>query len=427
MNKTLKKILPLILILTMLLSGCSAAEVLPPIPTREPEATPAPTEEPTPEVTPEAEVTPEPTPEPTPVPVSPDDARVSVSFPETIEKYYAPDVSDLNIVSFSYLTPTVRIEGNDKASERINDIVALQNDFFYTGTDRYLGIARVYEMALDAYSYAKEKDENANFSFFSNRSAAVGRCDSCAISFKYTVSSYTGASEEEYYLEGQTFDTQSGKQLALTDVISDTGAFAEIAQKCAKDWQKENGVKLKKTEVTEELLASCEWYLSENGIVIVLDSDEVREAVYSPVELTVPYEELNGLLSENYSKRVKETDGTIAVSSVDPNEENKVEILDRVVCCDGGQEYLLSVENGVADVTLYRVTYSGDSFYITDTVWYCSYMQDCAVQISTIIPEGAPNLMISYKTAEGETEEVLLTESGEDGSIILMDDFQAVG
>ena len=54
-------------------------------------------------------------------------------------------------------------------------------------------------------------------------------------------------------------------------------------------------------------------------------------------------------------------------------------------------------------------------------------MTNCAVQISTVIPEGMPNLRISYRAEDG-LRYLYLTESGEDGSLILADDsIQAVG
>jgi hypothetical protein len=54
-------------------------------------------------------------------------------------------------------------------------------------------------------------------------------------------------------------------------------------------------------------------------------------------------------------------------------------------------------------------------------------MTDCAIQLVTLIPEGMPNIKISYTDAQGE-HSMLLTQSGEDGSIILVnDDIQAVG
>ena len=48
-------------------------------------------------------------------------------------------------------------------------------------------------------------------------------------------------------------------------------------------------------------------------------------------------------------------------------------------------------------------------------------MSDCAIQLVTLIPEGMPDLMISYTTADGLRHHSLISQSGIDGSISLTD------
>ena len=49
-------------------------------------------------------------------------------------------------------------------------------------------------------------------------------------------------------------------------------------------------------------------------------------------------------------------------------------------------------------------------------------MTDGAIQIVTTVPEGIPNLMISYTTADGQRVGKLLSQSGLDGRYLLIDD-----
>jgi len=92
-----------------------------------------------------------------------------------------------------------------------------------------------------------------------------------------------------------------------------------------------------------------------------------------------------------------------------------------------GEQTLYLIANGKAhDVRLTSVEYSG-AFYETAQLWSCSVMEKCAVQVSTWIPDGMPNLKLSYRTADG-LQNLYLTQSGEDGSLILMDDsIEAIG
>ena len=75
---------------------------------------------------------------------------------------------------------------------------------------------------------------------------------------------------------------------------------------------------------------------------------------------------------------------------------------------------------------LTSVAYSG-VFYETAQLWSCSLMENCAVQVSTWIPDGMPNLKLSYRNSEG-LQNFYLTQSGEDGSLILLDGrIEAIG
>ena len=71
--------------------------------------------------------------------------------------------------------------------------------------------------------------------------------------------------------------------------------------------------------------------------------------------------------------------------------------------------------------------YNG-SFNESAVHWSCSGMENAAVQLVTEIPDGMPNLKIAWRGAAGE-QSVFLTQSGEDGSLILMpgDSIEAVG
>ena len=69
-----------------------------------------------------------------------------------------------------------------------------------------------------------------------------------------------------------------------------------------------------------------------------------------------------------------------------------------------------------------------DRFYETAQLWHCSYISDSAIQLQTVIPEGMPNIMLSYATAGGETHRLLISQSGKDGSLLLVDEsIEAVG
>ena len=55
-------------------------------------------------------------------------------------------------------------------------------------------------------------------------------------------------------------------------------------------------------------------------------------------------------------------------------------------------------------------------------------MSDCALQLCTTVPNGMPDLMITYTDADYTTHRYFLSRNGVKGELVLVDDsIQAVG
>ena len=100
-------------------------------------------------------------------------------------------------------------------------------------------------------------------------------------------------------------------------------------------------------------------------------------------------------------------------------EDGSVEVIDRVAVSETGTELALVVQGSVYQVKLSKVDYV-NAFYESERLWACSEMKDCALQLLADIPD-VPNLMLSFTDGSGSTHELLITMSGEDGSLILVD------
>ena len=93
---------------------------------------------------------------------------------------------------------------------------------------------------------------------------------------------------------------------------------------------------------------------------------------------------------------------------------------------NGGETYYIVADGTLSDLRIASVRYAS-GFYETGLLWTCSELKDAAVQLSTLIPEGMPDLKISWRGADGEQVRYL-TVSGQDGRPILADDsIEAVG
>ena len=87
-----------------------------------------------------------------------------------------------------------------------------------------------------------------------------------------------------------------------------------------------------------------------------------------------------------------------------------------------GEIVLLLADGPVENVRLSSVRYNADgSFTETGEVWAAQRLEDgCGLLLTTVIPESAPNLRLSWDGAGG-TQTRYLTESGKDGSLLLAD------
>ena len=431
----MKKGIVLLLIAAMCLS-CAACN-LPTLPWAA--ETPAPTEAPTPVPTPAP--TPEPTPEPTPAPTpAPDpEPRVTVKINRTELTAMDPETGEICILRFTYDTPVVEIEGNTEAADKINEVLALLDDAFYTGEDYGDGYGTGYNnmltMAEDNYIFQKESGtEYPVYELSADRSAAVVRNDGKVLSIVYNDYLYAGGAHGGTVTRAYCFDAETGELLKLENVAADPTAFAVFLADSMIE-QAENSEELRQRIdlVTDGLDAALSalvrdgnWYFDYSGVVLFSDDYEISSHASGPVSFLVPYDRAAAYLAPRYIPEAPTQSGSVSVMPGDQMVEGNTEIVDMVKLGEGGSTMYLIANGEVRDVRLTNVEYAG-AFYETAQLWSCSLMRDCALQLETVIPEGMPNLKLSFRTNDGLTN-LYLTESGEDGSLILADDsIQAVG
>ena len=423
----MKKTVALILLTAFCLSFSACGVLEKPLPT------PAPTEAPTPAPTPEP--TPEPTPIPTPVatPLVPQEQRVIVTIDKTSLQAMDPQSGETCILSFSYDTPMIEMEDNPSAAEAINEYIALQSEAYYTGEDYGDGYGTGYNnmltLAEDNYLYQIESNaEYPNLEMSADRSATVLRNDGIVLSLLFQDYSYTGGAHGLMVSRACCFDAGTGALLTLDSVSVDPEGFkAFLADAMLAEVQSDPELQERIYLSEEELVPALQalvregsWFFDYDSMVFFSDDYELSSHAAGPISFRIPYDSAAAFL---YPRYIPEAGAASAVLHVLPAEdmvEGNTEIVDMVKISDTGASLYLIVSGAASDVRLTSVMFS-DRFYETAQLWSCSVMRDCAVQIETDIPDGMPNLKISYRTQDG-LKNLYLTESGEDGSLILMDD-----
>ena len=435
----MKKYLSSILAVLLCISLCACASApkidLPPLPTAEP--TPEP-----------VAATPEPTKAPVPeegenVPAEGLKGSVIVSNKRTEKNAYDPQSGEILILRFSYDTPTVIIEENPEAADKINEFIGLQEESFYTGEDYGDGYGTGYNnmltLAEDNYNYyaAQEDMEYAPLELSSALSVSVLRNDARVLTLAYNESSYTGGAHGMYSERTYCFDPATGEQLTLANIGGDraelraflNGKLAEIAQTDADVREQTEGfIDPDALETTlGALLRDGSWYFDYDGMVIFSDLYEISSYAAGMVSFRIPYAELSGHVDSRFFPAEEKASGSFRALSAEEMTDGSTQIVDMLKVFGEGQTVYLEAVGEVRDVQITSVAYSA-YFYDLGQLWSCSSMKDSALQLVTVIPDGMPNLKISWRNADGQ-QACYLTQSGENGSLILMpvEDVKAVG
>lgn len=444
----MKKITAIILALALMAALCGCGSLnnlknveLPPLPDANAQQT-----EPSPEATAEIDTT-------NSIPESALPQHVIVSMEKHSEEHYDPQNGDTLILSFSYETPRVYIEGRPEASNAVNEYIATVDETYYTGNDYGIGegigdyamsgLNGMLEMATDNYSYAVENGvTDMPLEFSSSRTGRVERIDSRVLSMVYTTYMFTGGVHGSYFDTGYSFDTESGEYVTL-DMLS--GSADELKAFLA-DYMMGLYTADKDGYYSERVFADMipdgdvnaaiaalvrdgSWYFNEDGMVIYSSIYELGPYAAGIVDFVIPYSDLAGHIDDKWLPAERTAEGgSLTLKAQSDIADGSIEIIDKVTVDAEGEALCLEADGTVYDVRLASVDYS-DRFYETAQLWACSYMSDCVLQLDTMIPDGMPDLMVSFRDASGAQTRLLLTQSGENGAYILMNDsdIEAVG
>ena len=356
--------------------------------------------------------------------------KVIVSISKTRLSHYAPDNAEQLILNFDYDTPIVSIEGNDAAAHAINDFTAYLEEEHYTGMegDQFTGYGYygMLEQAEDNYRYVHDSGAELPIEFSSSRVVDVLRADSSVLSLVYSDYIYAGGESGFSVDKAYVFSTESGLRLEVGELAADSEALVSTISGFVAE-QMQNDAELSELLIDKSfsaLLSDDSWYLSEQGFVVILNYSDFGSEKDGCVSFTVPYTQLNGIIDTKWMPQI--IDSPCSFSLTDTPAEG-TEIYDMVNIDEDGQVFYLLIDGMANQLKIASVLYA-DSFYETAEHWYGSYAGNCAIQICATIPEGMPNLMISCTDVNGVVHNMLVSQSGIDGALILTDDsIEAVG
>ena len=179
-------------------------------------------------------------------------------------------------------------------------------------------------------SYAENKDfmnefadtssEGDMLSWSMSNFAVPVRCDKTVFSYIRTDDSYLGGAHPNSYMLGYNFDSQTGEELKLSDVVTDYDKTREYViselkrQKEEEDWLEYfddyeetvdrmfNGVDVNEDDTdaadTYATEPSIQWTMNEDSIDIMFNRYDIASYAMGSLDVIIPYS--SGLLNDKY-------------------------------------------------------------------------------------------------------------------------------
>jgi hypothetical protein len=124
------------------------------------------------------------------------------------------------------------------------------------------------------------------------------------LTVKYETYAYTGGAHPNSNSSFYTFDLESGRMLTLADMVSDTTALLSVVENAFR----KNQELLPQNNLEEQgyFLRDGRFFLPANvgmsreGMVFYYNPYEIAAYALGPIQVTVPYEQLNGILREEW-------------------------------------------------------------------------------------------------------------------------------
>jgi hypothetical protein len=200
--------------------------------------------------------------------------------------------------SFTGAAACVSIIDNIAATNLINASLASEYDSFIAKLDDYVSLA-----ANEYNAYVAGKSSFWN-SYYLARNIAVARSDTKVISIVYSDDFYLGGAHGGTTIFAANYDAETGKTLTLADLAEDKQALIDyIVPYLLWLTQKPgfaDGLSWADEDTFKSIVQDGNWYLSENGLVIICNEYTIGPYVIGSFNLEIPYADLSGILLDKW-------------------------------------------------------------------------------------------------------------------------------
>ena len=230
----------------------------------------------------------------------------------------------------------VDIPGNDAAAQKINDWSEADASTFWENAEKTSEYA---ENDLESMSTVSGMEDLGTYSYYysSFQSYNVMRADSQVISLRSYNNDYAGGIHGDYAYYGTTFDTVTGEELKIQDIVADMPSFRHQVTKDIDKYLQENysdGLFEDYQDTVEQIWEGEDgfnWYLNGSGIMVTFNPYVVGPYAMGAVTVPLPYSSYASYLNPNYT-----TPETIPAGNGELTEETVTKI--RTSRLEGGAQ-----------------------------------------------------------------------------------------
>ena len=351
------------------------------------------------------------TPEADPAKLEDTSKRVSVNIVQN--KDGVCNKAGREVVSITYDTATLLTDG--EAAGFLGDSLKSQADEF---------LKEFYN--ADAEEITKENPEGkyeADFNILPKR-IEEGLASFVVVEYSYLM----GVHPNTFKL-ASNYDLENQRQLKLEDLTEDYAALDKFLQeyvlKLMSEYKDADGFFNDYKNSVSSIVTDGAWYFSEDGITFICNAYTIGPYALGIMEFTVPYEELSSYINEKWlpKEHLGGAEDTASVSIASEYDTLGYEVY-KLNLNSQGRTFAITTDKTIYDVTISSVTYdsSNEEFLINRVMYKCSRLSSKELlEITAVIPELIPDLQLTYKLMDGSTITNYITESGKDGSLLLVE------
>ena len=252
---------------------------------------------------------------------------------------------------------------------------------------------------------------------------SVTRCDTRVLSAVFDVSQDIGGIHADSTRTSRSYNADNGSLLTLADIAKNEEQLKTFIKNyviglAAGDDYKEGGVSILfddfESTIKDLVDAGANWYFSDGGLVFYANPYDIAPYSRGVLLFEIPYSALEEFIDEGFMPVEYEGEnGMLLADDGDKLDRSSLNILGTVTVDEDGQSVVLSAEETVYNVKIYT---SGRM------LWQRNYLTTGeGVEVKSFIPDAQPSIAVSYELADGTEIVRGIFQSGNDGSILLVD------